>query len=85
MKKEGKIEKVHRLSQEGANVKEIAEKMKLNEKIVRAYVWRAKNPEKYKTLLNRYYEKKKGKEVPTTKAEGKPVEAQKKERKSQQT
>jgi predicted transcriptional regulator len=85
LKKEGKIAKVYRLSQEGVNVKEIAEKTKLSERIVRAYIWRVKNPEKYKALVKRYFEKKKGKEVLATEAERKPVEAQKKERKSQQT
>jgi predicted transcriptional regulator len=61
-KKEGKIAKAYRLKQEGLKVKEIAAKMKLSERIVRAYIWRAKNPEKYKALLNRYREKKKTKQ-----------------------
>lgn len=85
MKKEGKIAKVYRLSQEGVSVKEIAEKTKLNERLVRSYIWRMQNPQKYKALVDRYFEKKKGKEVLATEAERKPVEAQKKERKSQQT
>jgi hypothetical protein len=59
MKKEGRIAKAYRLHQEGLKVKEIATKMKLNEWVVRAYIWRAENPEKYKALLKRYHEKKK--------------------------
>jgi orotate phosphoribosyltransferase-like protein len=62
MKKEGRIAKAHRLSQEGLKPKEIATKMKLNIRIVRAYIWRAKNPEKYQALLKRYHEKKKSKQ-----------------------
>lgn len=77
MKKEGKIAKVYRLSLEGLNIKGIAEKMKLNERIVRAYLWRAKNPEKYKSLVNRYFEKKREKEKVGTEAESKPIEAEK--------
>ncbi|MCW4004574.1 MAG: hypothetical protein NWE95_11755 [Candidatus Bathyarchaeota archaeon] len=60
-KKKSKIEQVYQMSQKGATVKEIAEKMKLSEQIVRSYIWRAKNPEKYKELLQRYYQKKSGK------------------------
>ena len=43
------------------SVKGIAQKMKLSESIVRSYIWRAKNPEKYKTLLELYFEKRKQK------------------------
>ena len=57
--KEGRIAKAYRLRQEGLTIKEIATKMKLNEWVVRAYIWRAENPEKYKALLERYNEKKK--------------------------
>jgi cell shape-determining protein MreC len=35
--------------------------MKLSERIVRSYVWRAANPEKYKALLQRYFAKKRQK------------------------
>ena len=60
-KKKGKIAEVFRLHNKGVSVKDIAEKMKLKESVVRAYIWRTKNPEKYKALLQRYYAKKKAK------------------------
>jgi len=60
-KKKGKIAEVFRLHQEGVSVKDIAEKMKLKESVVRAYIWRMKNPEKYKELVKRWYDKKKAK------------------------
>ena len=62
-KKKGKITKVYRLHQQGVSMKEIAEKMKLKESVVRAYIWRMKNPEKYKELVKRWYDKKKAKEA----------------------
>ena len=58
-KKKGKVAQVYKLHQKGASVKEIAEKMNLSDKIVRSYVWRMKNPEKYKALLQRYFAKRK--------------------------
>lgn len=61
-KKKGKIGEVFRLHQKGVSVKDIAEKMKLKESVVRAYIWRMKNPEKYKELVKRWYDKKKAKE-----------------------
>ena len=60
-KKKGKIAEVFRLHQKGVSVKDIAEKMKLKESVVRAYIWRTKNPEKYKELVKRWYDKKKAK------------------------
>jgi hypothetical protein len=36
--------------------------MKLSETIVRSYIWRAANPEKYKALLQRYFAKKRQKQ-----------------------
>jgi len=60
-KKKGKIAKVYRLHQKDIPVKEIAEKMDLKERVVRAYIWRMKNPEKYKALVKRYFDKKKAK------------------------
>ena len=62
-KKKGKIAEVFRLHQKGVSVKEIAEKMKLKESVVRAYIWRMKNPEKYKKLVKKWYDKKKAKEA----------------------
>jgi len=58
-KKESKIEQVYQMSQKGSSVKEIAEKKKLSERVVRSYIWRARNPEKFRALLQRYNEKKK--------------------------
>ena len=60
-KKKGKIAEVFRLHQEGVDVKDIAEKMKLKESVVRAYIWRTKNPEKYQKLVKRWYDKKRAK------------------------
>lgn len=61
-KKIGKVAKVFKLHEEGKTVKEIAVKMKLSERVVRSYLWRSANPEKYKALLQRYFEKKKQKQ-----------------------
>jgi predicted transcriptional regulator len=61
-KKKGKIAQVYKMHQKGASAKEIAEKMKLSETIVRSYIWRAANPEKYKALLQRYFAKKRQKQ-----------------------
>lgn len=60
-KKTGKIKEVSAMHTKGASVKDISEKMKISERIVRSYVWRAKNPEKFKALLARYQEKRKKK------------------------
>jgi len=57
--RKGKVAQVYAMHQKGVAVKEIAEKMKLNERVVRSYIWRAKNPEKYKELLDRYFAKRK--------------------------
>ena len=62
-KKKGKIAEVFRLHQKGVSVKDISEKTKLKESVVRAYIWRTKNPEKYKELVKRWYDKKKAKEA----------------------
>lgn len=61
-KKKGKIVQVYALYQKGLSVKEIAEKWRLNERIVRAYIWRMKNPEKYNALVQRYFERKRQKQ-----------------------
>ncbi len=39
----------------------ISEELKISERAARGYVWRAKNPEKFKALLTRYFEKRKAK------------------------
>jgi hypothetical protein len=58
-KRKGKIAKVFKLHKEGKSAKEIAKKMKIKETLVRSYIWRAENPEKYAELLKRYFAKKK--------------------------
>jgi hypothetical protein len=61
-KKKGKIAKVYTLHEKGLSAKEIASKMKINERLVRAYIWRTKNPEKYKALLSKYFAKRRQKQ-----------------------
>jgi hypothetical protein len=85
-KKNGKIVQVYKLHQRGVGVKDIAEKLKLSERIVRAYIWRMKNPEKYAALVQRYFEKKRqNQENEAMKAavanNGKPAPSKKEEKK----
>lgn len=61
-KRKGKIAQVYRLHQKGIGIREISEKMNLKQTIVRSYIWRAANPEKYKALLQRYFAKKRQKQ-----------------------
>jgi hypothetical protein len=70
-KKKGKVAQVYAMHKKGVSIKEIAEKMKLNERVVRSYIWRAKNPEKYKALLDRYFAKRKQKAEEKQKSEEK--------------
>jgi orotate phosphoribosyltransferase-like protein len=58
-KKKSKIQRVLELSKKGLDIKQISEKLKISERVARSYLWRAKNPEKYKALLQRYFTKKK--------------------------
>jgi len=44
-------------------VKDIAELMEISERSVWGYIWRAKNPEQYKKLLDRYYSNKAAKKA----------------------
>jgi hypothetical protein len=44
-------------------VKDIAELMGISERSVWGYIWRAKNPEQYKKLLERYYSNKAAKKA----------------------
>jgi len=60
-KKEGKIQQVWEMNQKGSSVKDIAKKTGLTEKVIRSYIWRKQNPEKFKALLKRYQEKRKKK------------------------
>lgn len=61
-KKLGKIAQVYKLHQKGLSAKEIASKMKISERLVRAYIWRKQNPEKYKALLSKYFAKRRQKQ-----------------------
>lgn len=60
-KKESRVSRVYRLYKSGLKPKQIAAKMKLSERVVRSYIWRAANPDKYKALLQRYFERKRQK------------------------
>lgn len=46
---------------EGKSVREISEEIGISERLVRSYLWRAGNPEKYKALLAKCFAKKKRK------------------------
>lgn len=61
-KKKGKIAQVYKLHKKGVSVKEIAEKLKIKETLVRSYIWRSNNPEKYRLLLQKYFKKKRDKQ-----------------------
>jgi len=61
-KKLGKIAHVYKLHEKGLSAKEIASKMKINERLVRAYIWRKQNPEKYNVLLKKYFAKRRQKQ-----------------------
>jgi DNA-binding NarL/FixJ family response regulator len=42
-KKKGKIAQVYKLHQKGLGVKEISQKLSINERLVRSYLWRSAN------------------------------------------
>ena len=65
-KKKGKVAEVYSLHQKGSSVRQIAEKMKLSPQVVRSYIWRSEKPQAYRNLLERYYEKKKKRKMPST-------------------
>ncbi|MGD0496739.1 MAG: hypothetical protein ABSB28_12010 [Candidatus Bathyarchaeia archaeon] len=58
-KKKGKILRVCQMHTKGASVEEIAQKLDISPRLVRSYLWRGLNPEKYRALLQRYFTKKK--------------------------
>jgi uncharacterized protein YerC len=60
-KKVGKIARVAKMFKDGLSIEEISEKTGLSQRVVRSYKWRVANPEKYKALLQRYFEKRKQK------------------------
>ena len=43
-------------------VKQLAKELKISERLVRSYLWRARNPEKFKACVDRYFEKKRAKD-----------------------
>ena len=67
-KKETKVQKTLRLfnkytkgkdAMKSADaVKQLAKELKISERLVRSYLWRARNPEKFKACVDRYFEKK---------------------------
>lgn len=62
IEKEGKIRTAFILrSNHEMAIKDIAEALEISERTTRAYLWRVKEPEKYKALLERYFDKKKAK------------------------
>jgi len=62
IKKEGKIRTAFILrNKHEMAIKDIAEVLEVSQRAIRAYLWRVKEPEKYKALLKRYFDKKKTK------------------------
>lgn len=60
IKKEGKIRTAFILrNKHEMTVKDIAEVLEVGQRTVNAYIWRVKEPEKYKRLLAKYFEKRK--------------------------
>lgn len=67
-KKETKVQKTLRLFNKYTKgkdamkpadaVNQLTKELKISKRLVRSYLWRARNPEKYKALLDRYFEKK---------------------------
>jgi predicted solute-binding protein len=65
-KKETKVQKTLRLFNKHTKggmkpadaVKQLAKELKISERLVRSYLWRARNPEKFKACVDRYFEKK---------------------------
>jgi hypothetical protein len=65
----GKIQRAYKIFERETNAgkkpeeayKIIAEELNISVRSARAYVWRVKNPDKYKAMLERYFAKKKAK------------------------
>jgi len=57
----------------------ISEELKISPRSARGYVWRKENPEAYKALLQRYFEKKKAKTAKAKADEENKTKAEKKE------
>lgn len=60
-KKMGKIERAYNLREQGKSFEQIAKKLNISKRLAYSYWWRKANPEKFKELLKRYYDKKKAK------------------------
>jgi len=69
MVKKGKIEKVYRLYTKAIEagekssdvIDQLAKKFKVSKRTIRGYIWRAKNPEKYRAVVQKYFERRKAK------------------------
>jgi hypothetical protein len=58
-KKRGRVAEVYELYTKGVSIKAISKRTKLDERVIRSYIWRQKNPDKFSQLLKRYQEKRK--------------------------
>ena len=63
VKKETRQQAVMRLLGEGKDIKEVAKELGIKVQLARSYKWRAENPEKYKAMLKRYFDKRKAKKA----------------------
>ena len=70
-KKETRQEAVMRLLSEGKDIKQVAEELGIKVQLARSYKWRSENPEKYKAMLKRYFDKRKARLAAEKKAEKK--------------
>lgn len=63
--KEGKIKKVFRLYTKAIEagekssdvIDQLAKKFKVSKRTIRGYIWRVKNPEKYRAIVQKYFER----------------------------
>ena len=62
-KKETRQQAVMRLLGEGKAIKQVAEELGIKVQLARSYKWRAENPEKYKAMLKRYFDKRNAKKA----------------------
>ena len=67
-----------RLLGEGKDIKQVAKELGIKVQLARSYKWRAENPEKFKAMLKRYFEKRKARLAAEKKAKPKkPKKAEK--------
>ena len=76
-KKETRQEAVMRLLGEGKDIKQVAEELGIKVQLARSYKWRAENPEKFKAMLKRYFDKRKAKKAAKPKKKKKAKKAEK--------